>query len=107
MPRGDRTGPDGMGRMTGRGLGYCANYDSPGFTKGFPGGGRGRRFYGRGYYGNMGYGRRFNYSVNPDYAVPQYSAETEKKYLQTEIETLKNEISTLEKRLSQLQEEGE
>jgi len=33
MPRGDRTGPDGMGQMTGRGLGYCAGYDSPGFTK--------------------------------------------------------------------------
>jgi len=34
MPRGDRTGPDGKGSKTGRGLGYCAGDDSPGFTKG-------------------------------------------------------------------------
>jgi len=34
MPRGDRTGPDGKGSKTGRGLGYCTGSDSPGFTKG-------------------------------------------------------------------------
>ncbi|MCF7946089.1 MAG: DUF5320 domain-containing protein, partial [Spirochaetia bacterium] len=27
MPRGDRTGPDGMGPRTGRALGYCSGYD--------------------------------------------------------------------------------
>jgi len=26
MPRGDRTGPDGRGPMTGRGMGYCVSY---------------------------------------------------------------------------------
>jgi len=26
MPRGDRTGPRGMGPMTGRRAGYCADY---------------------------------------------------------------------------------
>ena len=26
MPRGDRTGPSGMGPMTGRGMGSCASY---------------------------------------------------------------------------------
>lgn len=31
MPRGDRIGPMGMGPMTGRGAGYCAGYDAPGF----------------------------------------------------------------------------
>ena len=30
MPRGDRTGPAGMGPMTGRGAGYCAGYPMPG-----------------------------------------------------------------------------
>lgn len=30
MPRGDRTGPEGMGPMTGRAAGYCAGYDRPG-----------------------------------------------------------------------------
>jgi hypothetical protein len=38
MPRGDRTGPAGMGPMTGRAAGYCAGYNAPGFTN--PYGGR-------------------------------------------------------------------
>lgn len=31
MPWGDGTGPRGEGPMTGRGLGYCAGYDMPGY----------------------------------------------------------------------------
>jgi hypothetical protein len=38
MPRGDGTGPMGMGPMTGRGAGYCAGYPVPGFMN--PYGGR-------------------------------------------------------------------
>ena len=37
MPRGDRTGPAGMGPMTGRAAGYCAGYNMPGFMNPFPG----------------------------------------------------------------------
>jgi len=64
MPFGDSTGPMGQGPMTGRGLGHCASYDSPGYTKtGFGGrcSGRGRNFggygggYGRGGGGGRGY----------------------------------------------------
>lgn len=49
MPRGDKTGPMGMGPLTGRGAGYCAGgrnleYAGPGFAAGFGRGtGRGRR----------------------------------------------------------------
>ncbi len=51
MPRGDRTGPMGAGPMTGRGAGWCAGYERPGFAASTPGrglglgyrGGRGRR----------------------------------------------------------------
>ncbi|TDO78275.1 hypothetical protein DFR79_13017 [Halanaerobium saccharolyticum] len=32
MPRGNRRGPEGACQMTGRGLGYCAGNDQPGFT---------------------------------------------------------------------------
>ena len=32
MPGGDRTGPEGRGPKTGRGAGYCAGSDEPGFT---------------------------------------------------------------------------
>jgi len=44
MPRGDGTGPAGLGPMTGRAAGYCAGNAAPGFVNrggGF-GGGRGR-----------------------------------------------------------------
>lgn len=110
MPRGDRTGPNGMGQMTGRGLGYCAGYDSPGFTKGVPRGGAGFGFgrgYGRGqgFRRGFGYGRGFQYPTYPNYAVPQYSATDETKYLETEIDALKNELTAMEKRLSELQKE--
>ena len=53
MPRGDRSGPDGYGPRTGRGLGYCNGYDTPGFARGS---GRG---FGRGF----GF-RRNTYSRN-------------------------------------------
>ncbi len=36
MPRGDRTGPMGAGPMTGRGAGWCAGYDRPGFANPAP-----------------------------------------------------------------------
>jgi len=32
MPGGDRTGPLGFGPMTGRALGYCAGYNTPGYA---------------------------------------------------------------------------
>ncbi len=37
MPRGDRTGPEGMGPMTGRGAGYCADDSAQGYTNRLPG----------------------------------------------------------------------
>jgi len=37
MPGGDRTGPAGMGPMTGRAAGYCAGYPVPGFMNPVPG----------------------------------------------------------------------
>ncbi|MFW5860577.1 MAG: DUF5320 domain-containing protein [Planctomycetota bacterium] len=52
MPRGDRTGPEGGGPMTGRARGYCAGYDQPGCIDIIHGAGRG--FGGRAF----GFGRR-------------------------------------------------
>ncbi len=122
MARGNRQGPDEMGPMTGRGLGYCNGYDSPGFTKGVPrsGGGFGfGRGYGRGFgrgfqggagrgFGNYGRGyRNSEFVQNPNYGVPQYSKEDEEKYLKTEIKALKEQISATEKRLSELKKKDE
>ena len=44
MPRGDRTGPAGIGPMTGRVAGYCASYATPGFMNPAGSQGGGRRF---------------------------------------------------------------
>lgn len=52
MPGGDRTGPMGMGPMTGRGAGYCAGFAVPGFVNRAFGG-----FLGRGRGGGRGGGR--------------------------------------------------
>ena len=79
MPGGDRTGPRGLGSRTGRGMGYCAGYDTPGYTKG-PGMGLGRGWgrgmgvgYGRGFW--YGRGRGWGYRA-PIYApiYPSYSS---------------------------------
>ena len=107
MPRGDRSGPNGMGPMTGRGLGYCNNFENPGFTKGINGGEAGfRRGFGRSF--GRGYGRGFGnqgFSNYPNYPVQQYSAKDEEKYLESEMDTLKNELKTMEARLSELKKD--
>lgn len=55
MPRGDGTGPNGMGPMTGRAAGYCAGFSTPGYMNPAIGGGMGRGMaWGRG--GGMGRG---------------------------------------------------
>lgn len=36
MPGGDGTGPMGMGPMTGRGAGYCAGFEVPGYANPVP-----------------------------------------------------------------------
>ena len=83
MPRGDRTGPAGLGPMTGRAAGFCAGYPVPGYMN--PVGARGfvpltgipvvnlyglapysyslpyapvRSWYGRGFW-RLGFGREF------------------------------------------------
>jgi len=52
MPRGDGTGPMGLGPMTGRAAGYCAGYPAPGYMN--PIAGRGYFGWGRGFYGRGG-----------------------------------------------------
>ena len=120
MPRGNRTGPWGFGSMTGRGLGYCAGYSTPGYTKG-SGMGRGRGYgWGRGWRGGgWGGGRRFYPSpyyyppdVTPPYppaTVPPWSTaldpEDESKYLDQTLSSLKKEIELIEKRLEELASE--
>jgi len=60
MPRGDGTGPAGMGPMTGRAAGFCAGYPVAGFMN--PVGGRGYRGWGRGGGWGRGFGRGFGWA---------------------------------------------
>jgi len=77
MPRGDRTGPRGLGPMTGRAAGYCAGYPVPGYMNPIPGygGGFGRgwgRGYGRGFGGGFGRGWGRGYGGRWRGYAPQY-----------------------------------
>jgi len=112
MPGGDGTGPLGYGSKTGRGLGYCAGYNAPGYANA----GFGRRFgrgfgpgFGRGFWGR-GRGFRRNYYPYPS-SVPYYgpdqrpSAEDEKAYLEDTIKSLEEEIKIVRERLEQLSKE--
>jgi hypothetical protein len=75
MPWGDRTGPWGLGPMTGRAMGYCAGYPVPGFMNPGPWFGSGRGFgFGRGLGFGRGRGwRRGGFLPFPDYTYPGMS----------------------------------
>lgn len=106
MPRGDNTGPNGQGPRTGRGLGYCNGYESPGYTKdnGFQRGGRG---YGRnaGQGRGMGYRRRGNFNdfASQDFGVREVAPVLpEKTVIENELNYLKAQVDMLSKRLSEI-----
>ncbi len=113
MPRGDRTGPMGMGPMTGRAAGYCAGYPVQGYMNpgpGFgPGMGRGWRGGGRGWR-NMYYATglpgwaRFGYAapgvVPPVYGAP--TAEQEVGTLKTQADLLQKQLDAINRRLEEL-----
>lgn len=119
MPRGDGTGPNSFGPMTGRGLGFCAGYDTPGFTQqGFGGRGYGRGYGfgpGRGFRSYYGYGRGLRRGFAPGtpaapwsgYSYPAYSEEDERNMLKDEAEFLRERLDSVEKRLSEMEEKDE
>lgn len=100
MPRGDKTGPEGFGPMTGRRMGSCVgnvnpgSYNNPGFGTGF---GRGmRNGFGRGFArgGGRGFGRNFTYPENQNFS--------NKEAIENEINMLKEQLSFLGKELEKL-----
>lgn len=108
MPWGDRTGPTGMGPMTGRGAGFCGGFQQPGaMTPGFGRGmgfGRGRCF-GRGR--GPGFGRFWgtmphHYAYGPG-PGPGMSPNQEKNMLQEEAKSLRDALSSIEKRIEDLE----
>jgi len=99
MPGGDRTGPSGLGSMTGRGAGYCAGYPLPGYMNPIQYRGWGRGFgRGGGFGRGRGWGRGFYsyppYASYPPYTPPQTSKE-EKAFLQDELAGLEEEMKAI------------
>ena len=137
MPRGDRTGPDGMGPMTGRAAGYCAGYPVPGFQnapwgrafRGGRGGGRGGRGGGPGR--GMGWGHRhwyhgtgqaawqqaemgwpnpyFNYDQPPSPGPfgPLMTKEQELDALRKQAEYFEHEMEGLRNRIQEIESSNE
>ena len=100
MPGGDRTGPAGMGPMTGRGLGFCAGYAQPGFTQPLPGSRFGfGRGMGMGFRGGRGRRRSmpfYGYQAPP---APYYGAAPTRG---EEIEALREQAEHFERSLAQI-----
>jgi len=112
MPGGDQTGPQGMGPMTGRRMGYCSGYNSPGYANPGP-----RRFFGRGFGRGFGW-RRWNFApiervvpVQPytPYQPQQPTKEQEvtmleddAKAVEAEQKALSQELEAIKKRIEEL-----
>jgi len=118
MPRGDGTGPAGMGPMTGRAAGYCAGYPVPGFMN--PVGGRGYGGWGRGGGRGRGFGRGFGWAgagygmpawggVATPYAAPftpTMAPEQELDGLKQQAEYFQDALGEIKKRMEQLEAES-
>ncbi len=116
MPGGDRTGPMGMGPMTGRAEGYCAGFGMPGFMNPATGWGRGfGRGFGRGW--GRGFGRMVWGAPGPQYGMPQWttpatpwgawpiSREEELQYLKDQAQMLREELDAINERVGELEAE--
>jgi len=136
MPGGDRTGPRGMGPMTGRAAGFCAGYPAPGFANPMWGGGFGWGFgRGRGMGGRGGWGRRnwfyatgvpgwqraysypaYGYAGAPgayfsaSYPPPpggEYSKENELDALKDQAAYMEESLNEIKKRMAELEAEAD
>ncbi|HOK04767.1 MAG TPA: DUF5320 domain-containing protein [Victivallales bacterium] len=107
MPRGDGTGPMELGPMTGRGAGYCAGFNVPGFMN------NGQYWIGRGFFCRGGRGRGYRnmyYATGlPGWArgnintpAPNQNPDIEKQYLKNYAESLEKELSQIKARIDEI-----
>ncbi|HHW12652.1 MAG TPA: DUF5320 domain-containing protein [Firmicutes bacterium] len=99
MPRGDGSGPRGMGPMTGRGAGFCAGFAAPGYANPVNSGcgfGRGhgsrRRFCATGWPRGAHFGALGNRAFFP-------SDVDEKELLTRQAKMLEEKLAEVKKRL--------
>jgi len=111
MPGGDRTGPMGMGAMTGRGAGFCSGSDNAGYTRAMPGrgfgmgAGRGGGFRrtpgGRGWRnqyfatGMPGWMRSGPYT-EPGVALDKEALRQQSQFLQSQLDSIKKRLDEME-----------
>jgi len=109
MPRGDKTGPQGQGAMTGRGAGFCngnktAGFENEKFTRRGQGMGR-RQGYGngmgRGNRGGFGFGRGMGYRNQEAISTEAENTDLENRISNLEdlIKNLSSEVKNLHDKL--------
>lgn len=111
MPRGNGTGPMGMGQMTDRAAGFCAVYPTPGFANPMPGAGA---------YGGRGGGRGWRHKFHatgltgwqrgavPIGAYGQVSARVQAlETLKSQAEYFENSLEGIKKRIEEIEVETE
>jgi len=112
MPRGDQTGPMGMGPMTGRAAGYCAGFAAPGYVSGGFGQGYGRGVgWSRGFGADRGRRNRFYATGLPGWMrfgahaapYPKLDPEAEKQALRAQEEVLQSDLDFIKKRLAEVE----
>lgn len=99
MPGGDRTGPWGAGPRTGRGMGYCGNYNRPGFSNP-PGYDRLGFGFGHGWAGR-GWRHHFYATGIPGWAAP-LTPEQETADLRAQADYLRSQLDVIQKRIEEL-----
>ncbi len=111
MPGGNGTGPQGMGPMTGRAMGYCTGNSMPGYTNsgvGYNGCGFGRG-RGRGMGGGAGRGFRNQFFATglPGWArfggAGAAGPVDEKQLLSNQADALRSQLDGIQNRLTQLE----
>jgi len=113
MPGGDGTGPNGMGSMSGRGMGFCAGYVMPGRAGFF--GGRGGIGRGRGMGGGRGHRNRFfatgltgwqRAAAFAPASAPAPTREEEVDLLRSQAEYVKVALEDIRKRIDELEKDA-
>lgn len=102
MPRGNRTGPLGLGPRTGRGLGYCATFDTPDYSK---------PVYGWGMAWGAGFGWRHRAYIPrlTPWGIPRYAPPTKAETLQalqSEADWLKEQLNAVQQKIDELEKES-
>ncbi len=96
MPRGDKTGPEGLGSMTGRRMGFCVGNKQAGFNFDRVSG----RGLARGFRGGQGRRGYFNSNQKTFFREDsENSNQSNKKIIENEINILKKQLEYLENEL--------